>query len=127
MDYGVTQIDPAKILLGIPNYGYDWTLPFVQGESRARSISNVEAQVLARQVGAEIQWDPVAMSPFFFYEDEDGREHEVWFEDESSIRAKLELVEEYGLAGVSYWNLMRYFPGNWRVLNEMFEVEKVPL
>lgn len=125
LDYGVTQIPSEKILMGIPNYGYDWTLPFVQGESRARSISNVEAQALAVEYGAQIQWDPVAYSPFFFYTDEQGRQHEVWFEDASSIRGKLELVEEYGLAGVSYWNLMRPFPANWQVLREMYEVVKL--
>jgi len=125
LDYGVTQIDPSRILMGIPNYGYDWTLPFVEGESRARSIGNEEAVWLANYRGAEILFDEVAQAPFFFYEDEDNREHEVWFEDARSIRAKLRLVEEYGLAGVSYWNLMRPFRANWEVLREMFNVAKL--
>ena len=30
LDYGVTTIDPNKILMGIPNYAYDWSLPFIQ-------------------------------------------------------------------------------------------------
>ena len=29
VDYAVTEIDPAKINLGVPNYGYDWPLPFI--------------------------------------------------------------------------------------------------
>ncbi len=28
LDYAVTEIIPEKIMLGIPNYGYDWPLPF---------------------------------------------------------------------------------------------------
>ena len=109
LDFGVTQIPPSKILMGIPNYGYDWTLPFVQGQSMAEKISNTEAVERAARVGAQIQYDPVAETPFYRYVDELGREHEVWFENEASIRAKLNLVAEYGLAGVSYWNLMDYF------------------
>ena len=35
LDYAVTVIPREKIYLGIPNYGYDWPLPFVQGETRA--------------------------------------------------------------------------------------------
>lgn len=124
LDYGVTQIDPAKILMGMPNYGYDWTLPFVMGESRARSIGNEEALEIAARYGAEIQFDEVAQTPFFFYWDEYGNQHEVWFEDARSIRAKLELVEEYNLAGVGYWNLMRPFRANWEVLTDMFDVVK---
>ncbi len=125
LDFGVTQIPPSKILMGIPNYGYDWTLPFVEGESMAEKISNTEAVLRAARVGAEIQYDQTAETPFYRYFDSQGREHEVWFENEASIRAKLNLVAEYGLAGVSYWNLMDYFPENWQVLNSMYGVRKL--
>ncbi|GAB1476698.1 glycoside hydrolase family 18 protein [Bacillota bacterium] len=125
LDYAITVIPREKILMGIPNYGYDWTLPFVQGESKAEIISNTEAFDRAARVGAVIQYDQLAEAPFYRYFDNLGREHEVWFENEASIRAKLNLVAEYGLAGVSYWNLMDYFPGNWAVLNSMFGVRKL--
>lgn len=124
LDYGVTVIDPAKILMGIPNYGYDWKLPFVKGESKARSIGNEEALEIAARYQADILFDETAQAPYFRYWDEAGAEHEVWFEDERSIRAKLALAAEYGLAGVSYWNLMRPFAANWRVLGEMYRIER---
>jgi len=125
LDFAVTQIPREKILMGIPNYGYDWTLPFVQGVSAAEKISNTEAVERAARVGAVIQYDQLAETPFYRYFDELGKEHEVWFENEASIRAKLNLVAEYGLAGVSYWNLMDYFPGNWEVLRSMFNIRKL--
>ncbi len=125
LDYAITEIPPEKILMGIPNYGYDWTLPFVQGESKARILSNVDAPELARQTGAQIQFDPVAQAPYFNYTDEQGLEHEVWFEDARSIQAKLNLIEEYGLAGVGYWNLVWPFPENWEVMENTYDVMKV--
>lgn len=125
LDYGVSEIDPSKILMGIPNYGYDWTLPFVQGESVAENISNVEALERAAQVGAEIQFDELAQSPFYEYVDEQGRQHIVWFEDARSMRAKLELVNEYGLAGISIWTIMDPFPSGQEVLRSMYTVAKV--
>ncbi|NMA80313.1 MAG: spore gernimation protein, partial [Clostridiales bacterium] len=112
-----------KILLGIPNYGYDWTLPFVRGTA-ARTISNTEAVNLARQVGARIQYDTQAQAPFFNYYDNLGRQHVVWFEDARSIEAKLNLVDKYKLGGVSYWTIMNYFPQNWLVLGSMYEIKK---
>ena len=124
LDYAADVIPPGKILMGVPNYGYDWTLPFVQGSS-ARSLTNVEAVTLAGQVGAAIQFDETAQSPFFRYRDRDGRLHEVWFEDARSLRAKYALVNEYGLAGVSFWNLNHLFRANFIVLESMFHVEKV--
>lgn len=123
VDYALTEIPAEKIYLGIPNDGYDWTLPFQQG-SRARSISNPEAVSLAAGRYAAIRFDETAQSPWFRYVDGAGREHEVWFEDARSIRAKLELAGEYGLRGVSYWNLMRPFPQNWVVLNSLFHIRE---
>jgi len=123
VEYALTEIPAEKILLGIPNYGYDWTLPFVQGESRATSISNQYAVTLAADNGVDISYDSQAQAPFFRYRDDMGREHEVWFEDARSIRAKLSLISRYGLRGAGYWNLMRPFPQNWLVLNSMFYIE----
>ena len=123
LQYAVSVIPSKKILMGIPNYGYDWTLPFVKGTA-ARSISNTEAVDIAAKVGAQIQYDTVAQAPFFNYYDK-GHKHEVWFEDARSIEAKLKLVKKYSLAGVSYWNLNGFFPQNWLVLNSMYDVKKV--
>lgn len=125
LDYAVTVIPREKIYLGIPNYGYDWQLPFVQGESRAQSISNMRAVEIAREFGASIDYDGEAQSPYFFYTANDGTAHEVWFEDARSIRAKLSLVTEYSLYGAGYWNLMRPFPQNWLVLNSMFNLRRI--
>ena len=124
LDYATDVIPAGKILMGVPNYGYDWTLPFVQG-TVARSLTNVEAVTLAGQMGAAIRFDETAQSPFFRYYDGDGRQHEVWFEDARSLRAKNALVDEYGLAGVSFWNLNHLFRANFIVLESMFSVEKV--
>lgn len=121
VDYALSEIPAEKIWMGIPNYGYDWTLPFRQG-SRARSISNQEAVTLAVQNRAAIRFDQAAQSPWFRYVDGQGREHEVWFEDARSIRAKLELARSRGLYGVGYWNLMRPFPQNWALLNSLYEI-----
>ena len=33
-EFALTQMEPGKILLGFPNYAYDWTLPFVRGETQ---------------------------------------------------------------------------------------------
>lgn len=125
IEYGITEIPPDQILMGIPNYGYDWKLPFVKGESRAEKISSDEALARAAFYGVEVQYDELAQSPYFYYTDENGVDHVVWFEDGRSLRAKLELVSEYGLAGVSYWNIMNFFQIGSDVLREMYEVAKV--
>ncbi len=112
VDYALTEIPPEKILLGVPNYGYDFTNPYVEGVSKATTVSNIGAVELARDNNAAIEFDEVSMSPFFKYY-KNGVEHEVWFEDARSIQAKLDLMDEKGLSGFSVWNLMNFFPQLW--------------
>lgn len=115
VEYALTRIPAEKLILGIPNYGYDWQLPYERGVTRARTIGNVEAVDLAAENGAVIEYAPVAQSPWFTYR-KNGMEHVVWFEDVRSIEAKWNLIKEYGLLGGWYWNLMRPFRANWLIL-----------
>ena len=125
LDYAVTEIPPEKIFLGVPNYGYDWPLPFVQGVTRAQSISNQRAIELAVQYDIAIQYDETAQSPFFHYTDDAGTVHEVWFEDARSMDAKLRLIAEYGFRGAGFWNLMRPFSQTWLVLDSLYDIRDV--
>ncbi len=108
VEYALTEIPKEKILMGIPNYAYDWALPYERGITKARLIGNVEAVHIAAENGVSIQYDDLAQSPHFNYT-RNGIAHEVWFEDVRSIEAKLNLAREYELLGVGYWNLMRPF------------------
>ena len=123
VDYVVTAIPREKLSLGIPNYGYDWALPYERGVTRAKTINNHQAVQLAIDFGVDIRFDETAMSPYFRYW-QYGVQHEVWFEDVRSIKAKFDLIKEYELSGVGYWQLMSLFRANWLMLNEMFYIER---
>ncbi|MBW9154182.1 glycosyl hydrolase family 18 protein [Clostridium estertheticum] len=124
LDYAVTVIPSKKIFMGIPNYGYDWTLPYVKG-TKATALGNVEAVDLARKVFASIKYDYTSQAPFFNYYDANKKEHVVWFEDARSMNAKLRTAAKYNLGGVSYWTIGKYFPQAWLVQNSLFNVKKL--
>lgn len=121
VEYAVTEIPVNKINLGIPNYGYDWTLPYESGVSKATTIGNVQAVQIAVRQGAAIAFDEVAQTPYFRYT-ENGIEHEVWFEDVRSMQGKFNLVKEFSLRGMGYWQLMRLFLANWVLLEDQFTI-----
>lgn len=123
VDYAITRIPPEKLSLGIPNYGYDWPLPYERGVTKARTIGNVEAVQIAIENSAAIEFDSTAMSPYFFYY-RDGIRHEVWFEDVRSLQAKFRLIPEYGLRGIGYWQIMKLFRANWLLLADTFQIQK---
>lgn len=121
----ITRIDPHKVLMGLPNYGLEWVLPHVPGETAAQIISNIEAMEKAEQFNAEIQFDEIAQAPFYRYTNGRGFLHEVWFEDIRSMSAKLELVDQFDLAGIGIWTIMNPFPVGIQMINEMFTVYQV--
>ncbi len=122
--FGVSQINPQKILMGIPLYGYDWSLPYMRGNTVAKSLSPQQALEIASENNVVIEYDEVSQAPYFYYT-KDGKSHIVWFEDADSAVAKLNLTDKYNLVGASYWNITKDFPQNWLVLISLFRVVKI--
>lgn len=123
VEYALSVMPSRKIFLGFQIYARDWKIPFVQG-SEAETFSPQEAIRRAVKYGATIQYDQAAQSPFFRYTDEQGQQHEVWFEDARSAQAKFDMVKQYNLRGVSYWALGYPYPQNWALLNANFQIRK---
>lgn len=109
--YAITRIPRDKLLLGIPAYGFDWT----EGRKHPRYLSYKLAVDTAERAGVSIGWDEKAKVPRFAYRDERGR-HEVWFEDARSWQAKIDLVNEYDLAGIAIWRLGMEDPVGWEAI-----------
>ena len=59
--YAVSVIPPKKIMMGIPFYGYDWTLPYVPNGKFAKAVGNEEAVQIALQNGAIIKYDMILL------------------------------------------------------------------
>lgn len=121
LDYATTVIPSEKIHLGIPNYGYDWILPYERGISKAQTLGNIEAVQLAISNSVPISFDTTAQCPYFRYIS-GNLQHEVWFEDVRSLDAKFNLIEEYQLRGCSYWQIMNLFRASWILLQEKYAI-----
>lgn len=124
LDYAIGKIPAGKILMGIPLYGYDWMAPVSAGRL-ANTVTQGEATAIAARYGTDINFDETAQAPWFRYIDQSGAQHEVWFEDVRSSVAVHSLIDEYGLRGSSYWNLLFDFPQNWLALQDRYAVRKL--
>ena len=124
LDYAVTKIPPGKILIGVSNYGYNWRLPHRQGQA-AQTILNAAAQNLAPASLSGVKYDTKAQAPYFRYTDPSGVQHEVWYEDARSVKAKLKLVSEYELAGISLMTVNYPDRAGFEVLQSVYTVEKI--
>lgn len=97
--YAVTVIPKDKIILGTAAYGYDWN----NGTTKAYSINGMNN--LAAANNSTILWDSISKTPYFNFNDASGISHSCWFENAQSVNYKLDLVNNYGLAGIGIWRL----------------------
>lgn len=87
VEYAIQEINPEKINLGIPTYGYDFTLPFKKGQ-KAKSLSYEDALALAYREKAKIYFEENSETPYFVYYKEN-KKHIVYYEDGRSIAKRL--------------------------------------
>ncbi|KEF37670.1 putative glycosyl hydrolase [Schinkia azotoformans MEV2011] len=118
VQYSVGLIDPRKMQIALPLYGYDWKVP----ENITTALSANAAQNFAISVGAEINYDILAASPYFGYQSID--QHVVWFVDIRGYTQRYQLVDLYKLLGVTFWQLQFDFPQNWAFLKQEITVIK---
>lgn len=123
LDYAVSVVPSSKLMLGIPQYAYDWTITEDHREGTAYSTQH--AIDLYTRYESEIQYDEIAATPWFRYVDDEGTLHEVWFEDPRSLLAKFRLVHEYGLGGMGCWHLGLTMPQTEEIILEEFDVIKI--
>lgn len=98
LDYAITAMPRQKILMGIPVYGYDWSA------AGTKTVRWRNAGALAARYGGGY-WDNYYCCPYFIYYDKDGQRHEVWYENKYSLKIKLDLAKNYGVAGIAFWRL----------------------
>ena len=122
--YALNHMGRKQIILGIPFYGYDWILSDTD-RVNTRAISNHQAIELAARHGSSIYYSEEDQSPYFYYVDEQGQSHVVWFEDSRSVAEKLLLVKEFQLLGVGAWQIgLGFYQGPW-LLTNFFNIRKV--
>ena len=122
LNYAVSVVPKSKLLLGIPQYAYDWA---ITGEDKkGTAYSTQHAIDLYIKNKSQVHYDLQAASPWFRYKDENGILHEVWFEDPRSLLAKFRLVKEYGLVGTGCWHLGITMPQTEEILLEEFQIVK---
>jgi hypothetical protein len=114
MDYAQTTIDPKKLVVGLGDYGYDWQAPTTSGQSwkgtaisfdQAMALANREKATVIRSTGIDDRGYDIGSVANFSYVDSQNRQHQVWFEDNASIEAKIALINQYKINGVIFWSV----------------------
>lgn len=120
--YALTVVPRQKLLLGLPFFGYDWPIPYRLDRLPTLILhGHCDDEVLQPK---QICWDDRAMSPMFHYRNEDGEKREVWYEDVRSLAAKLHLVTQLKLAGISCLVHGSTLESKWRLLKDTYSIHR---
>ena len=109
------DVEPSKIILGIPFYTRQWTIDS-NGEIKQGGRGVVSMLNIKIPNNVEKQWDEELQQ--YYIEYKSGNDTiKMWIEDGTSIVAKVSLVTKYGLAGTSGWRKDMETSNVWSIIN----------
>ncbi|QCJ42987.1 LysM peptidoglycan-binding domain-containing protein [Bacillus sp. S3] len=119
IQYSITQINPRKLQIAMPLYGYDKVVH--TNKTHAQSVLGAQNQAIS--TGSPIEFNQTAKSPWYRYW-HGVEEHVVWFEDIRSYIEKYRLIDIYQLSGTTFWQISLPAPQNWAYLSKNINVLK---
>lgn len=103
------KLDRKKMIMAYPLYGYEWKTEtgsfgskVIRGWYQMASWNRVKN--LVKNENLVENWDELSMAPWVNFE-EDGVNHQIYFENKRSLKAKIDLVKQNQLAGYGFWAL----------------------
>lgn len=117
------EVPSNKLVLGIPFYGRFWKQGADYG---GYGVSNNTVEALVKEFSGKVIFDNIQKSPkavitfgaadrkpVIFGKALEQGTYDFWFENEASIKRKLELVEKYDLLGTGSWSLGQETKSTW--------------
>ena len=109
--YMTAHMPAAKILLGIPTYGYDWSPGLSTSTVTLSKLNSIKAKYQVNE-----RFDTASMSPCYTYTDSNGNSHQIWLENQRSLQEKWNVAVENDLAGISFWRIGNGFTDLYNVI-----------
>lgn len=123
IQYALERVEPSKVVLGIPFFGRYWQNGVYYG---GYGISLARIQKLTNTYQTKFVYDEKTQSanaimtikssnikPTVNGKTLNTGTYTIWYENEKSISAKLDLVKKYNLKGTGSWSLGQETPETW--------------
>jgi len=114
------QLDPARAVIALGAYGYDWTLPQKGKPGSADAVTFIEATQTAHDSDAQPQMDDVSLNPNYGYVDDAGRKHAVWYLDAATLFNQMRVADGFRPMGYALWRMGGEDQLVWKLMQHAF-------
>ena len=135
-------IPPSRLVLGLPWYGYDYVCVSVDNGSCIIHEVPFRGSPCSDAAGTEVTLKNLltkhesllsksvlstgTYSMVYWYEDEDNRKHQVWYDNPLTLTPKYQIALQMKLRGVGFWSISYLYYGSneeyTRFTNDMWNV-----
>lgn len=123
LDWTTSVVPSHKVVLGLPFYGYHWTVTEAGETVDGAYLPFAEAERLRCEHRVWRAWDWDGLSRYFHFREPDqpNVEHIVHYDDAASLAQRMQLISRYHLAGVAFWSLGQEDPDVWSFVKKQIK------
>jgi spore germination protein YaaH len=116
------RIPPSKLILGVPFYTRLWTEESKAGKNTvtSKALSMESAQAIIKDKKLTPVLDSATGQNYAEYKD-GAKLMRIWLEDETSVKARMEIVKKYDLAGIASWRRGYETPDIWNAISSSLQ------
>jgi len=118
VEKGITEslklIPKEKLVLSVPLYMRTWAIQS-NGTAKSKSMGWKTAAGIKESYKEDIVYDELSGQNFLAYKQE-GSHYKIWLEDAYSMKKRLQMIEQYDLAGTAFWSKVFATEETWEII-----------
>lgn len=114
----LNDVPARKVMLAIPFYTRDWVTDLNSRKFYSTDLGVADVERIIAEKGLVKSWDPKTKQNYVEYI-EGNEKHQIWVEDENSVKLRLDIIKKYKLKGAAAWLIGLETPEVWQVLSSL--------
>lgn len=112
----LNDVPARKVMLAIPFYTRDWVTDLNSRKIHRTDLALADVERIITDKGLVKKWDPKTKQNYVEYI-EGNEKHQIWVEDENSVKLRLDIINKYKLKGTAAWLIGQDTPEIWQVIS----------
>jgi spore germination protein YaaH len=112
----LNDVPARKVILAMPFYTREWVTDLNTYKFYRTDLALTDVERIIAEKGLVKKWDQKTRQNYVEYI-EGNEKHQIWVEDENSVKLRLNIINKYNLKGAAVWSLGQETPEIWPVFH----------